>query len=172
MKTFGLRGVIVDERGLTLAEILVAVAVIGIGLVGVAVIIPVSTYGVQDGGQLSTATFLAEQMIERARAAAWTDPAVDCLGVSSGDSAPQPSEAACQGVTATQFSDELDGVRGHPDYRRTVRVSGCEPAACAGVTGTGIRLVTVTVSYTPLTVGGGPSPNPRVVRLEWLASRK
>ena len=171
MSSAGVCRRIVDERGLTLAEVLVAVAVIGIGLVGVAVIIPVSTYGVQDGGQLSTATFLAEQMIERARAAAWTDPAVDCLGVSSGDSAPQPSEATCQGAT-TQFSDELDGVRGHPDYRRTVRVSGCEPAACAGVTGTGIRLVTVTVSYTPLTVGGGPSPSPRVVRLEWLASRK
>ena len=61
-----------DERGLTLAEILVALAVLGLGLVGLAVVIPVSSYGVQEGNQLSTAAFLAEQMVERTRAVAWT----------------------------------------------------------------------------------------------------
>ena len=72
-----------DERGLTLAEILVALLVIGVGLVGIAVVVPVSSYGVQEGNQLSTATFLAEQMIERTRSVAWTAiPATDCLGLS------------------------------------------------------------------------------------------
>src|SRR2546427_12100514 len=75
---------LLNERGLTLAEILVAIAIIGLGLIGLAVVIPVSSYGVQEGNQLSTATFLGEQMVERARAAAWTStPAVDCLGVST-----------------------------------------------------------------------------------------
>ena len=34
-----MRRIVLDERGLTLAEILVAVAIIGIGLVGLAVVI-------------------------------------------------------------------------------------------------------------------------------------
>jgi len=87
-----------DERGLTLAEILVALLVIGVGLVGIAVVVPVSSYGVQEGNQLSTATFLAEQMIERTRSVAWTAvPAIDCLGLSAGDTAPT---ATCGGPTA------------------------------------------------------------------------
>jgi len=170
----GGRAAIGDERGLTLAEIVVAVAIVGVGLVGLAVVIPVSSYGVQEGGQLSTATFLGEQMIERARAAAWSaDPALDCLGVSAGDAAPRPSEATCHGAGTTQFPDETRGVPGHAAYERVVRVTGCEVApGCAGVTGAGLRRVTVTVRYTPLAAGGGLAPSPRAVQLEWLASRK
>jgi prepilin-type N-terminal cleavage/methylation domain-containing protein len=168
---------ILNERGLTLAEILVAVAVIGIGLVGLAVVIPVSTYGVQEGNQLSTATFLAEQMIERARAAQWTgapNPA-DCLGVSNGNNAPIPT-GACTGGAGTQFPDELTangGVTGYPQYQRIVRVTDCGPVpGCAGVENAAMRLVQVTVIYTPLTAGGGAAPGPKTVRLEWLVSRK
>jgi hypothetical protein len=54
-----------------------------------------------------------------------------------------------------------------------VRVTGCQAApGCAGVTGDGIRRVTVTVRYAPLTPGGGQSADARTVQLEWLASRK
>jgi len=166
-----------NERGLTLAEILVAVAIIGLGLVGLAVVIPVSTYGVQEGNQLSTATFLAEQMIERGRAASWTTtPAVDCLGVSTGNAAPVPTGATCSGATTTQFPDETTagvGVSGYPRYTRTVRVSLCNAAAlCAGVNNAGLRRVGVTVTYTPLTASGGQSPTPKTVYLEWLVSQK
>lgn len=144
-----------NERGLTLAEILVAVAVIGLGLVGLAVVIPVSTYGVQEGNQLTTATFLAEQMVERARAAAWTSsPARDCLGVSTGNAAPLPTGGVtCNGVTTTQFPDETSsaGVSGYSLYTRTVRVQDCGAIACAGVLDGGMRLVTVSVTYMPLT---------------------
>src|SRR5207245_9743591 len=121
-----------NERGLTLAEILVAVAIIGLGLVGLAVVIPVSSYGVQEGNQLSTATFLAEQMIERARSAQWTqNPAVDCLGIGTA-AAPVPPEsvdstntvvsATCNGVTTTQLPDETTsgaGVSGDSPFTRT-----------------------------------------------------
>lgn len=164
---------LVDERGLTLTEIVLAVAIIGIGLVGLAAVIPVSSYAMQEGGQLSTATFLAEQMIERARAAAWSaDPPVDCLGLSAGD-APLPGAATCHGTGTTQFPEEMAGVSGHPGYRRMVRVTGCEVApGCAGVIADGMRRVTVTVRYTPLTPGGGQSADPRAVQLEWLVSRK
>ena len=167
-----------NERGLTLAEILVAVAIIGLGLVGLAVVIPVASYGVQEGNQLSTATFLAEQMIERARASSWTSaPAVDCVGVSAGNAAPVPTGATCVGAaapTATQFPDETSaaGVSGYPRYTRIVRVTDCGVApGCAGTTDAAMRLVQVTVTYTPLTAAGA-SPTPKTVRLEWLVSQK
>ena len=65
-------GGLLNERGLTLVEVLLAVAVIGAAVAGVGVIVPIASYGIQDGSQLSAATFLAEQMVERARAATWT----------------------------------------------------------------------------------------------------
>ena len=119
---------ILNERGLTLAEILVAVAIIGLGLVGLAVVIPVSSYGLQEGNQLSTATFLAEQMIERARSAQWTqNPAVDCLGIGTA-AAPVPTEivdstntvvsATCNGVLAENVK------RGIPRYGRDQSCDG------------------------------------------------
>jgi prepilin-type N-terminal cleavage/methylation domain-containing protein len=171
---------VLNERGLTLAEILVAIAIIGLGLVGLAVVIPVSSYGVQEGNQLSTATFLAEQMIERARAASWTGtPAADCLGVSPGGATPSgppvPTGATCNGSTATQFPDETTtgvGVSGYPQYMRTMRVVSCATTACAGITDAGMRLVTVTVQYTPLTGAGGQAPAPKTVTLEWLVAQK
>jgi prepilin-type N-terminal cleavage/methylation domain-containing protein len=177
-----------NERGLTLAEILVAVAIIGLGLAGLAVAIPVASYGVQEGSQLSTATFLAEQMIERARATAWTqNPATDCLGVSTGSplAAPVPTEvvdttgtvvtANCNGSTTTQFADE-SAVTGFTQYSRTVRVQTCSAVSCVGVTQTNpsahmMRKVGVTVTYTPISASGG-SAGQKTVYLEWLVSQK
>lgn len=161
-----------SESGLTLAEILVALAVAGVALGALAVAVPVSSYAVQDGHQLSTATFLAEQAIERARVAAWTEsPAVDCLGVSTGDAPPIPTGATCQGAASTRFPDESGGISGYPRYRRSVRVTSCAPTPCAGATTTGLRRVAVTVAYAPLT-SAGVSPRPTTVRLEWLVAQK
>jgi prepilin-type N-terminal cleavage/methylation domain-containing protein len=161
-----------SETGVTLVEILVALAVVGIALVGLAIVIPVSTLSVQEGHQTSTATFLAEQMIERARAAAWSDsPPADCLGVSVGDAAPVPSGSTCYGATATQFPDETGGIAGYPYYRRSVRVTSCVASACAGTTSAGLRRVEVVVAYAPLT-GSGVSRSVKRVRLEWLVAQK
>src|SRR5687767_13176449 len=103
-----------DERGITLAEILVATVVISIGLVGLAMVIPLSSYGVHEGNALSTATFLAEQKLEEIRNAAWTStPAEkDCLGLGS---AAAPTSMTCKrtqpvacdnGAACTTFPDE------------------------------------------------------------------
>ncbi|HEU5197191.1 MAG TPA: prepilin-type N-terminal cleavage/methylation domain-containing protein [Methylomirabilota bacterium] len=168
------RAMLSNERGLTLAEILVAVAIIGVGLVGLAVVVPVSSYGVQEGNQVTTATFLAEQMIERARAAAWTGvPAIDCLGVGTA-SAPVPTGGQCTGApspTATQFPDEAN-VSGYTQYARIVRVQDCSTGGgCAGVVSNTLRRVTVTVTYRPLTASG-VSPSNKTVTLEWLVTQK
>jgi prepilin-type N-terminal cleavage/methylation domain-containing protein len=179
-----------NEQGLTLAEILVAVAIIGLGLAGLAVVIPVSSYGVQEGNQLSTATFLAEQMIERARSAAFTyTPITDCVGISTGNAAPVPTSvvdtsvnppvgtvpATCNGSAATQFPDEAN-VTGYTQYSRQVRVTDCFAVSCAGVAAGTVpsrmmRRVGVTVTYRPISASGG-SPTTKIVYLEWLVTQK
>ena len=117
-----------EERGLTLAEILVALAVIGIGLVGLTAVLPVSASGVQEGAQHSTAPFLAEQMIERARAAAWSaEPPVDCLGVSIGDAAPRPAGATCHGAAASGFPDETQSHAVSPTHAAVSPQDHLEP---------------------------------------------
>ncbi|MEX2145719.1 MAG: prepilin-type N-terminal cleavage/methylation domain-containing protein [Candidatus Rokuibacteriota bacterium] len=174
-----------NERGLTLAEILVAVAILGIGLVGLAVVVPIASYGVQEGSQLSTATFLAEQRLEQVRNAPWTGtPANDCIG--SGAGAPVvPGGVACANGTialaagATTFADEANVVWGNTTsvtavtggYSRQVRIADCDPTPCAGLTSTTMRRVTVSVTYRPLT-SSGVSPTDKTVSVQWLVTRK
>jgi prepilin-type N-terminal cleavage/methylation domain-containing protein len=160
------------QDGLTLVEVLVAVGVVGVALGGLAVVIPVSSYGVQEGRHVSTATFLAEQMLERVQAAAWSDsPVIDCLGLSVGDTAPIPTGATCHGVTSTPFPDEAAGVGGHPQYRRRVRVTSCATRPCAGTSTSVMRRVEVAVVHAPL-AGMGTPPWDRAVRLERLVTQK
>ena len=54
-----MRRLISDQRGMTLAEVLVALPIITIGLLALLSAIPLSTYATQEGRQTSTATFLA-----------------------------------------------------------------------------------------------------------------
>ena len=169
-----------NDRGITLPEILVATAIISIGLVGLAVVIPLSSYGVNEGNALSTATFLAEQRLEEVRNAAWTTTptANDCLGVgptsapsSSTCTRTQPSN--CTGGTAcTTYSDE-SAVTNYSGYSRNVRVIDCSVSACTGITSANLRLVRVTVSYRPISgVGGTAAGSTRSAVLELLVAKR
>ena len=155
-----------DARGMTLVEVLVAIAIIGVGLAALASVIPLSAYGIQEGNQLSTATFLANQRLEQVRNAAWTEsPAVDNLGVSAS------STAAPQSGGTTTFPDEAT-VTSYTDYARTVRITDCSAGAgCQSVTSSNLRQVTVTVSYRPLT-GVGQAPAVKPVTVTMLISRR
>jgi len=136
-----------NEDGMTLAEVLAAAAVVGIGLVALASAIPLAAYGIQEGNQLSTATFLANQRMEQVRSASWTTlPAADNLGSS-------PSTlTAPQSGGATTFPDESPLAAPYGGYTRTVRVTDCGVGGgCSGITNAGLRQVTVSVRYTPLT---------------------
>ena len=108
------------EDGLTVVEILLAVAIIGVALGGLGIVVPVSSYAVQDGNQLSTATFLAEQMLERARAKsdAVTWEWADALALPYEDDS---FDAATVGFGARNFSD-LD--RGIAELARVVKPGG------------------------------------------------
>ncbi len=72
-----------NERGFTAAEILIAAVIVTVAFVALARIVPLAGYAVQEGNQLSTATFLADQRLEQIRGVPWTSvPANDCLGIS------------------------------------------------------------------------------------------
>ena len=141
---------LVDQRGMTLPEILAAVVVIMVALVALASAIPISAYGIQEGSQLTTATFLANQRMEQVKLAAWTaTPAVDSIGISAS------STAAPQSGGTTTFPDESPVAAPYTQFTRTVRITDCGiGAGCGGLVDAGLRQVTVSVSYRPLTGRG------------------
>ena len=166
------RGRLFNERGITVAEVLIASAILGVGLAALMGVVPVATYAVQDGNQTSTATFLAQQRLEQVRNAGWTG-AGDCVGLSAGGSAPAPSPAGSCGATVVTFPDEA-AVAGFPQYARTVRIRECEAAhqaKCGTIMNPALRLITVTVSYRPISAAGGSSANTSVT-LEWLVAQR
>jgi len=143
-----MRALLVNERGMTIVEVIAAIAIIGIGLVALSAAIPLAAYGIQEGNQLSTATFLANQRIEQVRNATWKagPPAVDTLGTS-----PNTTTAPTNGAVTT-FPDENPLAAPYAGYTRTVRVTSCAAGAgCGGVVNNTLRQVTVTVSYRPMT---------------------
>jgi type II secretory pathway pseudopilin PulG len=141
---------LVDQRGMTLPEILAAVVVIMVALVALASAIPISAYGIQEGSQLTTATFLANQRMEQVKLATWTaTPVVDSIGLSAS------STAAPQSGGTTTFPDESPVAAPYTQFTRTVRVTDCGiGAGCGGLVDAGLRQVTVSVSYRPLTGRG------------------
>jgi len=140
------RPLVGNQRGMTVVEVMVAVVILGVGLAALSSAIPIAAYGIQEGNQLSTAVFLANQRMEQVRNSTWqASPAVDKLGVSaSSTSAPVSGEV-------TTFPDESSVAAPYTGYRRTVRICDVGVGWCNGTVYTGLRQVTVTVSYRPMT---------------------
>jgi prepilin-type N-terminal cleavage/methylation domain-containing protein len=159
-----------DSRGLTLAEVLIAAAILALGLAALMSVVPVASYAVQDGNQTTTATFLAQQRLEQVRNATW-DATTDCVGLSpNATSAPAPSPAGTCGATAVTYPDEA-ALSGFAQYGRTVRITDCGATPCGLVTNSAMRLVTVTVTYRPLSTAGVSNSN-TTVTLEWLIAQR
>ena len=159
-----------DPRGITLAEVLIAAAILALGLAALMSVVPVASYAVQDGNQTSTATFLAQQRLEQVRNGIWDEP-TDCVGLSpNATSAPAPFPAGTCGATAVTYPDEAT-LPGFAQYARTVRITDCGVTPCGAVTNSAMRLVTVTVTYRPLSVAGVSNSN-TTVTLEWLIARR
>ncbi len=156
-----------DQRGMTLVEILVAVAVLMVALVGLASGIPIASYGIQEGSQLTTATFLANQRLEQVKAAAWpSTPGPDTLGVSAS------ATAAPLGTLGITFPDETPVAAPYTQYTRQVRITDCGVGlGCGGMVLPDLRQVTIRVSYTPLT-GVGVSGNTKSAIVTMLVARR
>ena len=75
------------------------------------------------------------------------------------------------------FVDEgTTAIAGFPGFSRQVRITDCGVGAgCTGVTDGGLRLATVTVTYTPLGITsppGGTAPAPKTVSVTMLVSQR
>ena len=98
------------QSGLGLAELLVAVFILSVGLVAVGAGFAAAIQGVETSRQETTATFLAEQRLEQIHATALGNSLVACMGFLSVTSACFPEQA--YGTIATA-----------PGYRSTVTVT-------------------------------------------------
>lgn len=133
------------EAGFTLAEILIAVAVISLGLVGVAAGFLYAVGGLEAGRQQTAAVFLAEQRMEQLKSGALNN---------------------FLNVTTANYPNEAYGAISNngnpmPNYRRTVTIIDA-PAALADT-----KLVEVIVFYRPV-VGFGVLATERQVTLTAL----
>lgn len=174
-----------NDRGFTLMETVMAMAIISFGAIAVLSVIPLAAYGIQEGNQLTTATRLAEERIEQARNAGWhgevgsligataTEPGStiqrDCLGVSAGSLVPPFIPASCTNPQQPPWNVDEIPVAGFPQFERRVRIFDCSvtPAVCGGRNSRTMRLVRAEVRYMPL-----QGTQPKTVRVEWLATKR
>lgn len=135
------------QAGFTLAEILVAVTVISVGLIAVSAGFGFGVDGVEAGRQQSAAVFLAEQQIEQAKDLAARLPNLAAL------------------TTANLPATEAYGtITGASKYRRTATITNNPGGA------TGAR-VDVSVFYKPVTGRGVLTTERRVDLSIFLANR-
>ncbi len=135
-------------EGFTLAEVLVACAIISVGIVAVATGYGVGVDGVEAGRQQSTAVFLAEQQIELAKQLALSSPNLANLNSTN--------------LPATEAYGTISGAP--PRYRRTTAITS-NPGGVSGAR------VDVNVFYQPVT-GRGVLTTERSVSLTiFLANR-
>jgi prepilin-type N-terminal cleavage/methylation domain-containing protein len=136
------------QAGFTLAEIMVACAVIAVGLIAVSAGFGFGVDGVEAGRQQSTAVFLAEQRIERAKELAARQPNLADLN-----------------TTNLPATEAYGSIAGAPStYRRTTTIT-TNPGGTTGAR------VDVSVFYRPVT-GRGVLTTERVVSLSiFLANR-
>lgn len=159
----------ISQEGLTVAEVLIALAVMLVGALSLAALAPLSFGHIGQANFRTTAVFLAEQRLEQIKNSTWTcyPSYQDQLGLSVSPTAPPttttalcapPSPLSITGTTSTvTFPDEGYGtIPGYPGYRREVRIVDCGIApGCGGaVMDRAIRQATVAVFYRPMTGAG------------------
>jgi prepilin-type N-terminal cleavage/methylation domain-containing protein len=120
-----------DQRGFTLGEVLVAILVLAVGLVGVVTGFQYATSGVELGKGETTAAFLAEQRLEWLKALAlanWKSATLEA------------------GTTTEGYGSIADAAL----YRRVTTITDSPGGACAA----NCKVVRVTVFYRPVTAQG------------------
>ncbi len=147
-----------DERGFTLAEVLVATVIIVVGLVAVATGFQYGTSGVATGRGETTATFLAEQRIEQLKTVAMTnfDPPYPGLSLAAGT-----TTEFCQTSTigATGSNCQAAAITGTTSYTRVTTITDIttEAGRCTGVAPLLCKRIRVNVTYRPVTTRGDVS---------------
>lgn len=173
------------DAGFTLPEVLLAALIITIAFVTLLSVIPYSSAAVQSGNQTSTATFLADQKLEEAKHVPWTStPDMDCLGYSNGNNAPtvSPGKSCTLGGVVMNPGQPLPWavdqnatqIPNFGGYSRTVRITDCTAVgSCFPLIGDGaMRLVTVSVTYTPGVSTTSTAVSPKTVRVSMLIAQR
>jgi hypothetical protein len=133
---------------LTLAEILVALGVLSIGLVALISLLPLAGAGVHEGAHRSRAAFLAAQRLEQIRLAVRPD------------------------ANLISFADEASLAQPDAAFGRSVRVRDCGQApGCSGIETPGVRQVTVTVTYPGPRHGAAPAHRGAVTLSTYIGPR-
>jgi prepilin-type N-terminal cleavage/methylation domain-containing protein len=139
----------VNERGMTLVELLVAVFIITVGLVAIGAGFQIATVGVAVGQQQTTATLLAEQRLESIRS---------YLMSSSGTQ-------GFANITSTNFAaaEAYGSIANYTTYRRSTTIT--DPTATT-------KRVTVEVFWRPVAVSSTTNAERSVVVSALLSSRE
>jgi hypothetical protein len=144
-----------EERGLTLAEVLPALAVLSIGLVAMISLLIPASLGIHEGEHRSIATFLASERLEQIRHA---------VGRSGPDTDPLRE-------AAVSFPDEPVLPVPYAGFSRFVRIVDCGSDGCSGVRSPGVRQVSVTVGYPVALTGVAASRRGGVVLTTYIGPR-
>jgi len=145
-----------EERGLTLAEVLPALALLSVGLVAMISLLPPAGSGIHEGEHRSRATFLASERLEQIRHA---------VGRSEPDTDPLRDPAA-------SFPDEPGLPAPHGAFSRAVRILDCGLSeGCSGVRSHGVRQVSVTVGYPGASAGVAAPHRGAVVVTTYIGPR-
>lgn len=162
-------------RGFTVVEVIVAAAILTVGLTGVIAMLRLAGHGTREGRQLTLAIVLAEERAEQVGAARWDGAVGDCLGLSPSPDLP-PITSTCPGAEAghVSFPDEPAGTLRAPfeQFARTVRVRACEVPEKCPASSSDLRLAAVAVSYPPLPGTSLPDGRPRTVTLHSLIAQR
>jgi len=137
-----------DECGFTLGEVLVAILVLAVGLVGIVMGFQYATHGVEIGKGETAAAFLAEQRLEWLKALALTNWAGAGLAA---------------GTTVESYGSIADAAL----YRRVTTIVDSPGGACAA----NCKLVRVSVFYRPVSAQGQLDQERRVDVVTMLVTR-
>jgi len=147
-----IREALANQGGFTLAELLAAIVIIGVGLVAVGAGFDTAIQGIETGRQQTTATFLAEQRMEQIKAAALGNSLTACMGFSNITGVCFPAQAYASIANA-------------PGFRSTVTVT--DYVVGGAVTR---KRVDVEVFYRPVVAWGVLNTAERSVRISTLIS--
>ena len=155
-----------NEQGLTLPEIILAMFVLMVGLMGVAGALVVSNShsgvaggisggqaAIERGNAMSTAIMLAQERMEQVKRLQYRVGGTDAIG-----STPGPPAG---------FADEgFNAITGYPNYQREVRVLDATPAANSKTVS-----VTVTVRFAGARASEGALSTERITLRTIIAAR-
>ena len=169
---------------MTVAEVIIALGVITVGLLALITTMPLSTSSIAESNLKTTATFLAQQRLEQIKNAQWcptcgvAGAAVDTLGGGGSNGGPTAAVGQWPDEAYDTIVIASGGVNAnYPRFRREVRIADCSVISCSEiaigtVSANTLRQVTVTVSFWPLTGTGTVGANEESVQVVTLIARR